>query len=457
MDKIYTIIKFSFTALILLVYSDLFACQVDFQYDNSANDGTVVFTASSEYAYNPVYTWHLGDGDFATGSSISHVFSYSGEYTVCLTMSDDMDCSDVICYTISVNNINSNNCELNDCVYPGDTNQDDAANIYDIFSIGMHFGDSGPVRTNADEGWYGQPTQDWQINCISGNLKHTDCNGDGVINNADISPIEANYFNDHTFEPTPNTNPNAPEVLLEFSADSIVVNNDNPGLIDMSLDVIVGSADNPVYDIYALALSLDFLDDLIDSNSISIEYNTESFFCDPENVIFLSKTTEDGLVDIGLSRTNHIPVSGFGRIARVNFTIIGDIVLNRAPDSNELPLLAEIRGTFGINDSGLDLGFTSRGDIITFKIDESSSIKENVNPNLFAISPNPSEGLFQLEFDDYEINELKVYNATGKLLAEEYNIYNLHQLDLSHLPNGTYFVKVKNDNEFATKRIVISR
>lgn len=459
MLRLYTFITYSTTILTLLVFSKISACEVDFTYDNSSTDGAVTFQAHTYYTNAPYFSWNLGDGQFSHQRNYTHTYSFSGDYLVCLTVNDNNNCSNTTCETISVTNQNGNNCTLNECVYPGDTDRDGSADIYDLFSIGMHYGTTGPPRPNAHEGWQSQPSQDWAYSCINGNLKHTDCNGDGVIDSDDLLPILNNYDNSHSYNnPTPNTNINLPVIHLEFNSDSIVINDNNPGLVDVSLDVIVGSAAVPINNLYSLAFSLNFLSDLIDPESITVEYDDQSFFCHPANLIHLSKITEDGRVDLGFSRTSKTPISGHGRIARVNFTIIGDLVVSRNPGNDELPLEVETQNAIGINQFGTNLGLTTLGDALTFKINNSTSLRGSINHNLFQLSPNPSTGLVRVETGDHKVNDIKVYNTTGKLLRQQKVVQNnIEELDLSEFPNGTYLIKVSNDEESAIKRIIISK
>jgi PKD repeat protein len=456
MIRFHTYIIYFFTISILLFYSKLQACDVAFSLDSTSNQGIVHFSA--EYAgENTTYFWDFGDGQYDHGQNISHTYLASGYYAASLVITTNDDCTNMLCQNLSVTNENDDNCELDNCVYPGDTNLDNSANIYDLFSIGMHYGDLGPERVDASSEWTAQPAQDWTINCINGNLKHTDCNGDGIINHLDLNSILSNYNNDYSYTSTPNPNPYAPTILLNFDDDSIVIDETNPGEMQVYMDVILGTADNPISDLYALAFSLDFSDDLIDPGSINIEYDAESFFCDTENMLSITKETEGGMFDLAFSRTNKMPISGFGRIARVNFTIIGDIIVNRNPENNELPLNVEATGIASINEYGQDLNFASHGDVVTFKISNSTSLKEN-NDNLFQISPNPTTGLVRMDFAENSVNEYRVYDAIGRVLIQQKVSYQGYQtIDLNHLPNGTYFIEALNDYQHSTKRIVLSK
>lgn len=70
------------------------------------------------------------------------------------------------------------------------------------------------------------------------------------------------------------------------------------------------------------------------------------------------------------------------------------------------------------------------------------------NEQTFNVYPNPSNGIVlvraQLNSSN-EKNELRIYNLLGDLVYETLLYNNLHEIDLSHLSNGVYYVRM-NDN-----------
>ena len=59
--------------------------------DSSDSDGTIAS-----------YAWHFGDGETATGSTVSHTYTSEGNYTAKLTVTDDDGATDAMSYTIEV-------------------------------------------------------------------------------------------------------------------------------------------------------------------------------------------------------------------------------------------------------------------------------------------------------------------------------------------------------------------
>jgi|GEM_PF-3141875 PKD repeat protein len=81
------------------------SCQAFFSFGNSGCNYT--FYDSSYTSNGPLtYLWDFGDGSTGTGSSFfgtPHTYASSGNYQVCLTISDSQGCTDTYCQTVTAN------------------------------------------------------------------------------------------------------------------------------------------------------------------------------------------------------------------------------------------------------------------------------------------------------------------------------------------------------------------
>ena len=85
-------------------------------YTYSANpNGAVTFTASNAMFNSPtcLYTWSLGNGATATGSTVTAAYNASGSYNVCLLVVDTFTfaCSDSSCMSVIVNTGTTTGCD----------------------------------------------------------------------------------------------------------------------------------------------------------------------------------------------------------------------------------------------------------------------------------------------------------------------------------------------------------
>ncbi|MDX2172122.1 MAG: PKD domain-containing protein [Bacteroidota bacterium] len=81
--------------------------------------------------------------------------------------------------------------------------------------------------------------------------------------------------------------------------------------------------------------------------------------------------------------------------------------------------------------------------------------------NTFEIYPNPNKGVFEIKLKN-SINDAKIYvfNILGNLVFESVqDVYSNSQknINISNVPNGIYFVKIKCDDFDLTKKIIINK
>ncbi len=87
-------------------------------------------------------------------------------------------------------------------------------------------------------------------------------------------------------------------------------------------------------------------------------------------------------------------------------------------------------------------------------IPENKSRQFKVNLN---ISPNPSRGIFKINFEDEfkATTKITLYNSLGeKLMEQDVNLYNNYELDLTTYPPGVYLVNFSNKTQSLTKKVV---
>lgn len=74
------------------------------------------------------------------------------------------------------------------------------------------------------------------------------------------------------------------------------------------------------------------------------------------------------------------------------------------------------------------------------------------------VYPNPTNGLIKVIVDDNNINKLILNDLQGKeLLVKEVLIGKGISLDLSHLPNGVYYLKLLKKNGYNLEKIILAR
>ncbi len=84
-----------------------------------------------------------------------------------------------------------------------------------------------------------------------------------------------------------------------------------------------------------------------------------------------------------------------------------------------------------------------------------------INDNSIAVYPNPSSGIFNIEWNSNENNSTTNYIITdisGKTIIEKNNISNsLFQVDLNQYPKGIYFIRIQSNESIITKELVLTK
>ena len=88
--------------------------------------------------------------------------------------------------------------------------------------------------------------------------------------------------------------------------------------------------------------------------------------------------------------------------------------------------------------------------------DVMSSLDEVEEIEMVTVSPNPTNGLINIEGMDHSEYSIEVWDISGKL---QDRFFNQSNLDLNHLNNGTYFLRILDFNEgrSQTLKIVLAK
>ncbi len=82
---------------------------------------------------------------------------------------------------------------------------------------------------------------------------------------------------------------------------------------------------------------------------------------------------------------------------------------------------------------------------------------ESFNVNQIAVFPNPSKGIFNIDFGSFNPDNIEVYDISGKLILQKNKLEvstTQTSIDLSNTSDGVYFVKITSENNTITKRII---
>ena len=96
--------------------------------------------------------------------------------------------------------------------------------------------------------------------------------------------------------------------------------------------------------------------------------------------------------------------------------------------------------------------FNSDGQLV----DLSTSQQSIVNSPQLEIFPNPTDGLLTIQ-NDKAIQEIRLYDATGKLVFQSKISNQITTIDVSSFASGIYNLCVYTDEEMIARKVVVSK
>lgn len=387
------------------------------------------------------------------------------EVTYCVNSSGN--CSNTKIIMNVVDNIMMSTCISDDCVWPGDCNNDGIVNMIDLLQLGIGIGELGANRPSPSTEWTGQESYDWNKSNLGElvDMKYVDTDGDGFVTMLDQDNIDTKYGKTHSLSPEYNAFKKEYPLFFE-------VHNPQPVYYAgdvITFDLILGKEGSAAaIDMYGFTFAFNFDPTIFDASSISVNFDPNNWMTLNSPVLSLDKQPYLGRLDVGYTRTNGYAVSGYGKIATVDIVIEDDIYGIRADEEAikkgyiDIARYVEITNFGTIGGSGnFYYGDDKQTDfIVRFNLDNN---KNTDNENIL-LSPNPADEYVNIHLNGgNEIKSLNVYNLAGQLVEQisltggkksSQERANSVRLDISKYDNGIYVVKALTDFNSFTKKFV---
>ncbi|GEM_PF-758070 len=216
-----------------------------------------------------------------------------------------------------------------DCVWPGDVTADGTVDMVDFLMLGTVHGSTGPLRPNASSEFIPQEGPAWAASfpitnpwAANVNLKHADCDGDGLVDiKKEAEIIRQNATDGQSRIISTEISP----LSLYMETTQNVVNLGDTIFFDFVLE---NTASSQVENVYGLAFQLDY--NLPLSSLPFIETNDSWLGNDGSDLATLSLANrQNRRIQYGVVRYDRTEIDGDGRIARGGVVIfiedIGDV------------------------------------------------------------------------------------------------------------------------------------
>ena len=406
--------------------------------DSVAGCYEVHFSNQSSTGPGGIYQWDFGDGNSSTQYEPVHTYSSLGTYQVTLNVFG-------LCGPVSY----GDSLILGPaCVWPGDANNDGIANNVDVLSIGLAYGQNGPLRPNASLSWEDQPTGSWNGSLPGSgiNYAYTDTDGNAIVNDDDTLAVSLNYGLTHNKGNTSQVS----GPILYFDTLSL----SGPVQVGsaMQLPIILGTPTQMVDSIYAIAFTINYQSHLIDTSTMGVAPALGgSWF--GNNLLRLSKDFyEDGNIDAALSRKNQQNTSGMGPVASCSFVMIDDIAKRPISDT----LILSFSDIHAITASGAEVLIGSIPARIVVVQDKVSSANDPQQLSGIELFPNPSSGNSWLRSTHHPIQQVRITNAQGQELWKTQANGLQVEIPSAGWPAGIYLLHLQSQAGSWAQKLVLS-
>lgn len=333
------------------------------------------------------------------------------------------------------------------CVWPGDADNNKSAEIYDIFSTGYVFGNSGPQRILASSNWCGQYANKWVSVLPDGtNANHVDANGDGKVDSLDVLPLDINYTMKHLKNDyTQGSEATDPILSINVLQDSIQVGK------ELTLKINLGDGSIPAANVFGAAFSIHYDPKIIDSGSFKFSIQNSWLSDTGKNILVIAKDLYGlGRTDIGISKTTKNTMTDSGEIIILKYKML--------PTDN---LSGGVKCKFSITDQRVvdkdlkNITVRTEGDSVLVY----NGIRGQVSSNLInfvRIYPNPANNFFIMKSGSEHPMDISVYNLTGQLMKEIHlSEHQTNKVCTEDWKSGVYLIKISDKNGVAFKTLIL--
>lgn len=346
-----------------------------------------------------------------------------------------------------------------ECVWPGDADNNNAVNQYDLLYLGIAFGTEGPQRNNPSTEWIGQECADWpqstQIRHV--NYKNIDTNGDGLVNAADTSQIVAHWgevINPGVDNPFASPQSNVPG--LQFPQLSVPSDTVQAGEV-VNLPLALGSSDTPMDNVYGLAFSISYDPGLLEDQVYFRPSN--SWFGDSTQYLYIQKNYPlQGHLDVAITRTDGQAVSGWGPIGNL-FIIIEDDIFGdpspAGPQDTTLKTRLFLNGVRSVNAAEKSMGIEAVPAELVLKRTASPVKELPEQEQTIRVTPNPANDVVRIETTALRMSRVELCDWSGRKLQQLEPEAQSLTLAAGALADGSYILRILTDKGLFIKKIQI--
>ena len=274
------------------------------------------------------------------------------------------------------------NCET--LVYPGDLNHDGIVDNQDVALSGLYLNNYGIARAQEHQNidWYPHPSQDWGFeNNQNVDLKHHDCNGDGLLDLEDQQAITLNMDSIWGIEESEDAPEQSDYLVLLQPIDQVI-----DGYLIMN--VVLERRANADLEVQAGYFTIDYSEIEGNISFATLAFFDENWLGERDVNVWYERIEfpQQKKIDVGFTKIDNLSSNGSGVIAQLILNFDTNVA-KRGESSN-------VSYQFSISDVGIHNNNSQ------FTLVENQQLNVIVNPdicysNLVINKDSPFQNLYQ--------------------------------------------------------------
>lgn len=338
-------------------------------------------------------------------------------------------------------------CLDDECVWPGDANNDGKVSSSDYLNIGAGFGTNNGVRRILPlTSWTDQTCDDWDNKHYGVDLKYADTDGDGKISFDDVLAVNQNYSKvSFKMDKTVPTDPFGPPLYIMSNRDTVSSRD------SIVYSIYLGDSATPAKNVYGVSMTLKHEVEEVFGSVNSASFTGSWLGIKNVDMIAAGFPLEDG-IDIGMARTDKQNRTGQGYLATGIIVIpdnLGEIVKDLDIRLTDL-IIVNYKG-----DTILPKLIT--GDPIVVYNTEKIGLNTPKNNSLekgLKVYPNPNSGVFNID-SELKLDKISVMDLSGRLV-HKFNMPSQNEvLNISNFEKGVYLIEFQSGNLTTRERVFV--
>ena len=393
------------------------------------------------------------------------------QLTYCLNPDGNGNCafSTQVAVNVAITAPDDNGCDDQDCVWPGDTNNDGVVDVGDLLPIGLAMGASGTPRPTTDPtSWAAQYGEDWGSQLNGLDHKYIDANGDQVISSLDTQVVMQNLGLAHRLRPA---HQQYTDFQISLQGDAVYEPGDQ-----IQLQIVAGNEFVGVEDVYGFRLQFTYDINAVDPQSVDVSFDEESWLSYDSPILAVGRNQPAaGVINSAVTRTSGLSTSGFGIIGTLNVVGVEDVYGffgdYEGPEQNTGS--TEIVTTIGGGEAtGITTGAGHQAAVhvapfeLTIRQVPPTEVGEftpaeatsYLNGKLLAY-PNPTADRLTVHLNgQQQFTQLRLVDMTGRSVMNRSGLRTNHaELSVGHLPVGFYTLTLTTEDGVVNRKVEIIR